>query len=58
MQKWHIQEETDSCQNLQIQVVNEESAYKSTPSPAMHWITGSVQVELCVCEAGCRFLKA
>lgn len=58
MQKWHIWEETDSCQNLQIQVVNVEAAYESTPSSAMQWITASVRVEMCVCEAECRSRKA
>lgn len=47
-----------SCQKLQIQVVNEEYAYESTPSPAMHWVTASVHAEMCVCEAECRSLKA
>lgn len=48
MQKWHIWEETHSCQNLQIQVLKEESAYGSTPSPGMHWITAPVHAEMSV----------
>lgn len=57
MQKWLIWEE-DSYQNLQTQVVNKETAHESTPSPAIHWITAGVYVEMCVCEAECRSLKA